>query len=226
MSCAFYPAAPLLGMKRPKKRVIILTQIQWLNSTAKIWQTCKGPHFNKFLKRKNTNTLPQAPSSINKPKYKWNLSSVRCLSLMLLRCAAALLNPQVYSHPCTFMGVQTLCLGKPLFHSLLFPAEAISFLLLPGLRLLGKSTQWYSSVGSGCFSGVSASSPTLPCGSAAWASLPAADGGFGCCLCTSLHSFPVTTPRFSVEPEGSSYSDKSADNNDEFGHTDSKKVCT
>lgn len=42
------------------------------------------------------------------------------------------------------------------------------------------------------------------------------------CLCTSLDSFPVKTPSFTLEPEVGFYSDKSADNKDEFGHTDSK----
>lgn len=69
MSCAFYPIPPLPGMKRPKEKVIILPQIQRVNSTAEIWQTCKRPHFNKFLKGTNTNTLTQALSNINKLKY-------------------------------------------------------------------------------------------------------------------------------------------------------------
>lgn len=93
MSCAFYPTAPLLGMKRPKKRLIILPQIQWVNSTAKTRQACKTPYFNKFLTSTNTNTLTQAPSNINKPKYTLKLTSARCLSLRLLKCAVALLNP-------------------------------------------------------------------------------------------------------------------------------------
>lgn len=63
-SCVFYPAAPLLGMKRPKERVIILPQIQWVNSTAKIRQTCKIPHFKKFLKSTDTNTCQNSWFSI------------------------------------------------------------------------------------------------------------------------------------------------------------------
>lgn len=121
-SCAFYPTAPLLGMKRPKKRVIILLQIQWGNSTAKIWQTCKRPHFNKFLKSTNTNASIQAASNIKKTKNTLKLSSAGYLSLRLLRCSVALLNPQLYSHPCPFMGVKTLCLGK---QSQAFPSSSL-----------------------------------------------------------------------------------------------------
>lgn len=166
----------------------ILPQSQWVNSTVNIWQTCKTSRFNRFIGSYVTITsaLTPTPSSLNKPKLVLRLSS----SWGCLKAHIVLLKSKgLFTSTHSSAGCKTLCQAvgwraKHNLYSLLFILllNRVIFLPLSGLPFLGKYSQWYFSLGSGCISGMAASSPTLPHGSAMWTSLQAAGGGFGCSL--------------------------------------------
>lgn len=176
-----------------------------MNSTAKIWWTCKRPHFNKFPKSTNTNTSTQASSNINKPKYTLKLSSARYLSLSywdVIQPSWIHRFIHIHAHLWVYKLFASASKAKPLICSFYFPAQAI-FSASPLTSFLRKthSVVFFCRYWMCLWSFSESPNPSLwqcclSLSPGSWWRLWEELG----CLCTSLDSFPVTTPSFTLKP--------------------------